>query len=217
MGLSGNYHVTTPHGLHGYRSPASLDEVPRMVEIWEPTEDHDKYMDDSAYLERRFGVRPLLELLAQAGVVGVARITMMPSFSPESIHTLTYRAAAVSVEAVHADYSLWSSLNGGEWRTPTRKDFQLPLDDLQHPLNRWNELREVAKSAPTVRQAIIEGRAYATCDGVGFRHHLVDQELNLFAEWSNPTEMASNHVSQMILVNAYNQVFRMCGGPVFSE
>lgn len=188
-----------------------------MVEIWQPTEEHGSYMDDPAYLERRFGVPPLSELLAQLGVFGVARITMMPSFSPESIHTLTYRAAAVSVDAVNVEFSLWSSLNGGEWRPPTAKSFELPLDELPPPLNRWQQLRETARSAPTVRQAIIDGRVYATCDGVGFRHHLVDHEANLLAEWSNPTDMASNHVSQMMLVKAYNQIFGMCGGQVYSE
>src|SRR5262245_25635943 len=136
---------------------------------------------------------------------------MIPSFGPESIHNFNYWVRAVFIGVVAADFSLWSSLNGGEWRTPTIRRLEFPLDDLPAPLNRWHELREVAKSAPSVRQAIIDGRAYVTLDGVSFRHQVVDKETNLSVEWRNPTEMASNHVSQMILVNAYHQLFSMCG------
>jgi hypothetical protein len=52
-----------------------------MVEIWRPTESHDSYRNVPAYLESRFGVRAIQEIRSEPGVIGVARLVVMPSFS----------------------------------------------------------------------------------------------------------------------------------------
>jgi hypothetical protein len=167
---------------------------------------------DHAYLESRFGVRPLQELRLASGVVGVARLVVMPSFSGESVNTLVYRTHEVLIEVRCAERSLWYSLDGGDWVPPAVRIYTKGLDDLPAPLNRWQSLKEAAQSAPTVKVAIIDGREYNTLDGVGYRHHVVDADTDLYAEWSNPTELAFNHVSQVGLVKAYEQVLQSCGG-----
>jgi hypothetical protein len=189
-----------------------VNEVLGVVEIWRPNESHNKYMYDPAYLESRFGVRPLQELRLVPGVTGVARIVVLPSFSGESVNTLVYRAREVLIEVRCAERSLWYSLAGGDWIPPAARIQTKELDHLPAPLNRWQSLKEAAQSAPTVKVAIIDGREYGTLDGVGYRHHVVDTDTDLYAEWSNPTEAASNHVSQIRLVKAYDQVFQSCGG-----
>jgi len=182
-----------------------------MVEIGRPIGSHKSYMDDPAYLENRFGVRPLQELRLAPGVIGVARFVVMPAFSGESVNTFVYRAREVSIEVCRAEHSLWYSLYGDDWVPPVARTYTKVLDDLPAPLNRWQSLKESAQSAPTIDVAIIDGKRCLTLDGVSYRHHVVDADADLYAEWSNPSEVASNHVSQVRLVKAYEQVFKSCG------
>jgi hypothetical protein len=192
-----------------------------MVESGRPIGSHKSYMDgshksymkDPAYLESRFGVRPLQELRLAPGVVGVARFIVMPAFSGESVNTFVYRAREVSIEVCSAEHSLWHSLYEGDWAPPVTRTYTKVLDDLPAPLNPWQSLKEAAQSAPTVDVAIVDGERWLTCDGVIYRHHIVDADVYLYAEWHNPRERASNHVVQVRLVKAYDQVFQSCGVP----
>ncbi|HEX8913618.1 MAG TPA: hypothetical protein VF796_14765 [Humisphaera sp.] len=188
---------------------------------WRPTEDHEHYSKDPAYLERRFGVPPLRELRLATGVVGVARVVVVPSSGGESIYTLVYRANDVEVEARRATHSLWESLSVPLWRPLIRGDWVAPAAvtramsfyDLSTPLNGWQSVKEAARSAPTVTFAIIDGQKCHTLDGVSYRHHVVDVETDIYAVWDNPAEDASNHVEQVRLVAAYEQLFRRCSEP----
>ena len=183
-----------------------------MGEILYPSDDEDSYMADPAFLERRFGARLLSEYVQSPEILGVARLVVMPSFSGESINTFIYRAHEVSIEILQAEHSLWYSLSGGKWIAPAVKSFTKPLDDLPAPLNRWESLKGVAKSSPTVEIAIIDGQEYATLDGVSYRHRIMDADSDLYAAWSNPSEMASNHVSQVLLVKAYEKALGIDAG-----
>ena len=111
-----------------------------MVEVWRPSEDHERYLSDPAYLEHRFGVRPLAELFGDGGFSGVARLIAMPSFSGEAIHTFCYSAQDVHIETVRAAQSLWYSLNGGEWALPVTTTCTKRLTELPPPLNSWEAL-----------------------------------------------------------------------------
>lgn len=179
-----------------------------MVEIPSPHESYNRYTHDPAYLEGRFGVRPLQELRLIPGVIGVARLVVMPSFSGESVNTFVYRADEVTIEVRRAEHSLWDSLEGGDWLSPEARTYTIVADYLPAPLNRWQSLKEAAQSAPTVEEAIIGGLVYCTLDGVVYRHHVADADADLHAKWSNPKELAANHVSQVRLVRAYGQVLQ---------
>lgn len=183
-----------------------------MVEIPSPYESHNSYMRDPAYLEGRFGVRPLRELRLTPGVIGVARLVVMPSFSGESVNTFVYRAGEVAIEVRRAERSLWDSLTGDDWLPPVARTYTNEPDELPAPLNRWQSLKAAAQSAPTVEEAIIDGWVHCTLDGVSYRHHVVDADADLYAEWSNPNELAANHVAQVRLVTAYGQVLQFDGG-----
>jgi hypothetical protein len=183
-----------------------------MVKVWRPSEDHERYMHDPAYLEFRFGVSPLQELRSAPGVIGVARFVVMPSFSGESVQTFVYGQREVSIEVCHAEHSLWYSLGGGNWVSPLKKTYTKALGELPTPLSDWTALKEAAQAAPTVTFAIIDGQEYRTLDGVLYRHQLADSDTILYAAWSNPNELASNHVSQVRLVRAYEQAMQTCIG-----
>ena len=113
---------------------------------------------------------------------------------------------------ITAKHSLWYSLSGGAWVAPTRENYTSPPESLPPPLNRWQSLVEVARLAPSVTVAIIDGREYGTCDGIGFRHRVFAADTDLYAEWNNPNEAASNHTSQVLLVRAYGQALESCCG-----
>lgn len=181
-------------------------------DVWYPSEDEDNYGADPAFLEGRFGVCPLDQLLNTSGrVLGLVRFVIMPSFSGEIVSTLIYDPHGVSIEVRQAERSLWYSLEEGNWIPPQAKTYNKSYADIPTPLNRWDSLRAIAELAPTVRIAIIDGKEYGCADGVGYRHHIRSASLDLYAEWSNPIELASNHSAQVTLVRAYRQVLSSLG------
>jgi len=176
-----------------------------MVNVWRPSPDHNRYGDDPAFLEERFGVEPVAELL-RGDVLGVARFVILPSFEGEAIFTFVYRTRFVTINSAIAERSLWGSLHTGKWSEPIRNSYSVPVEDLPNPLQEWSSLKETARAAPSVRVAIIDGRSYITLDGVMYRHTVCDFEETIDAQWSNPAPEATNHVLQMTLVTAYDSV-----------
>jgi hypothetical protein len=193
----------------------AFDEVNQkgtgVAETWRPTEGHLSYMDDPTYLDRRFGLQPLPDVLLNQGAIGVARLVVMPSFSAESVCTLSYFTDEVLIEVARAQESLWGSLNVADWVAPLAQSYRRPIGSLPAPLNRWQSLKQSARAAPTVTMAIIDGRESVTLDGVSYRHRVVDATDEFYAEWSNPTDRASNHSEQIRLLQAYKTALAMHG------
>src|SRR5262249_45497922 len=67
-------------------------------------------MYEPDFLEARYQVPPLSQLLECLEVEGVARFIELPCYGPEAIHTLVYTATFVSVSSVVGATSLWDSI-----------------------------------------------------------------------------------------------------------
>jgi hypothetical protein len=206
-------HVHALSSLRIYRARTDWRKGYCVSDDGAPNEGEERYMDDPTYLESRFGVLPVLDLRSDPSVIGIVRLVIMPSFSGESINTFVFGNHEVTIEIRLAERSLWYSLHGDyEWLPPEPVVLRRRIGDLPPPLNNWVSLKEVARSAPSVRTAIVDGQEFACLDGGSYGHRLVDADADLSAKWSNPIEEASNHISQVRLVKAYDQVLRMGRG-----
>lgn len=173
-----------------------------MVNVWRPSEQHKQYMNGTAFLEARFGVQAVEDLMVD-DIVGVARLIMMPAFEGESIFTLVYRRAGLLLHSAVATQSLWTSLPDGAWTCPLQTTQTLVFDLLPPLFRDWSQLKDAARAATTVDYAVINGREYVTEDGVSFHHRILDRDDRIEAEWINPTPQATNHVAQCKLLDAY--------------
>lgn len=136
--------------------------------------------------------RSLTELLAGDGVLGVVRWIVIPSFSPECVHTFVYRADSVSIETVK---------NRDETRTApdvVRRSTTLSFASSCVPprIASWDSLVASARQAPDCMSC--------TLDGIAYRHHVRSADLALDAEWSNPR--FPDHAMQVYLITDYQQL-----------
>jgi hypothetical protein len=172
-----------------------------------------KYMFDPEFLERRYEVPELTELLAEAGVVGVARFIELPYPAPERLYTLVYCPQSIKVNAVEGASSLWDSLHqevhtgargihegqpfdpGHAWRRSVV--LELPSELCPPLLRNWAAVREASVKAGYVLRG--------SGDGIAYRHRLADHECRSEVEWHNPGEYDA---SQLALIDAYVRLLR---------
>ncbi len=167
-----------------------------------------RYIYDHDFLDSRFGAPPISTYLGKPTLTGVSRLTVLPSFSPESVYTLLY-GDVVDVIALVGTSSLWESLYGGPWTPPTERRWTVPLAELPELLSTWLSLKDAAISAPSVETAVIDGLEHTTLDGISFRHRICDQTHDVRAAWANPSAQASNHVEQVRLVRCYLEALNL--------
>lgn len=177
------------------------------------------YRDDRDFLERRFEVPPLDELLAADGVVGIARWIVLPSFGLERIHTSVYSADSMLFETVRAATSLWVSLHAGLYAAGdrrsqypiapfsaadcVRRSATLPLawDRMPERLSSWDALTTAATAAQQTPDS-----AWTTLDGVAYRLRLRAPGLVLDAGWVKP--FRPEHDAQANLVDDYDLLLK---------
>jgi hypothetical protein len=130
----------------------------------------------------------LAGLLQGEGVVGVSQLRIFPSFADETICTLAYTAKEARIGVIDGTF------RGSIVRhLPALKSFG--------PLASWNRLRAAAFAAPSC--------STLTCDGVAYRHAILDWQGGTEASWSNPTFPA--HPQQCQLASAYRSLIDASG------
>ena len=176
------------------------------------------YLSDPDFVDRRYGVPTIAELVARPDVVGVARYIEFPSFEPERLFTLVYRPDTLDVSAVVGASSLWCSVptagypeNGtgkygiahGEPFEPTRASqhsasLPLPTDQCPPPLRSWETVRAAAAQAGNCTTL--------THDGIVYRHRVAARGFDTVANWYNPDPL--EHPAQVALIRAYETLLR---------
>jgi hypothetical protein len=175
------------------------------------------YMSDPDFVDRQYEVTAVSALVSSPGVVGVTRYIEFPSFEPERLFTLVYRAAEVEVSAVVGESSLWCSMpsvyqevESGRWGVEDGEPFEashawrrsavLPLPSRHCPplLRSWEQVRATAAQAGNC--------STDTCDGVVYRHRVAGQGFDAVADWYNPDP--PEHAPQIALIEAYVALLR---------
>jgi hypothetical protein len=170
------------------------------------------YSSDPNFIEQEYQVPPLEELLAGNGVVGVARLIELPSFSRERLHTFVYSESHAIIATVRGANSLWCSIahfaylkdreDFSEWEfepfvagKADRRSTTLSLSAAQFPalVSSWPGLIEAASNAPTCWNSM--------CDGVSYRHRVCAPGTRIDAQWSNPDR--KENPKQVQLLAAY--------------
>jgi hypothetical protein len=175
------------------------------------------YMTAPDFVDRRYEVPAVADLVAQPGVVGVARYVEFPSFEPERLFTLVYRPNAVEVSAAVGESSLWCSMpvvyqvvSTGKFEVEEGEPFEpghawrqsavlaLPSRDCPPLLRSWEAVRAAAAQAGNC--------STDTCDGIVYRHRVADRSFHTVADWYNPDP--PEHAPQLALIDAYVALLR---------
>lgn len=173
-----------------------------------------------AFLDEKFELPLLSEMVDWPGVIGVARFHVLPSFEPEWLYTLVYRQDSLEVSAVVGATSLWASNPqvlmtsvGGrpyQWevseadpfdpKAAYRKSATISLTASECPalLASWAAICDASVQAGDCRTE--------TFDGIGYTHRIANQEFHRVAEWGNPDR--KEHPQQLALIDAYEKLLR---------
>jgi transcription antitermination factor NusG len=130
----------------------------------------------------------LMELLSGEGVMGVARLAIVPSFDPAEVYTLVYTETAVTVSAEQSAFV----------GSATRELRELRRMRL---LANWQTIRSAALGAPSCSSMSVDGTTY--------RHSICDHSTVLDVEWSNPDP--KTHRAQCALIAAYRKLIDLAG------
>ena len=169
------------------------------------------YLYDFNFLENRYEVTALSEILKQPDVVGVIRFVELPSFEPERLFTFVYRPASIEISTVVGATALWDSLPQGGPPEPIPFDpsrayrrstiLALPSPDCPPVLRDWEALKAASANAGSC--------STGTFDGIGYRNRLADRQIQSDAEWSTPE--LPEHAPQIRLIEAYVELLRKVG------
>jgi hypothetical protein len=181
---------------------------------WEGAKAAEDY-EHGTLIEDRYGLPPLETVAGEPGVTGVSRFMILPSFRPERVITLVFRAPDVSLEAVmSATSSVWASLSQS-WdaagrpfepesfdpRSMVRRTTTRPAAETTAIFMTWERLAALAVEAPSCRTLAL--------DGMGYRHKITIDGGLLDASWGNPVE--DKHPRQTELIRAYAQLLTSVG------
>jgi hypothetical protein len=176
------------------------------------------YMTDPDFVDRRYEVPALADLVARPGVIGVARYIEFPSFEPERLFTLVYRPDAIEASAVVGASSLWCYMpvvyqvvSTGKFEVEDGEPFDpgrawrrsavlaLPSGECPPLLGSWESVRAAAAQAGNC--------STDTCDGIGYRHRVADRSFHAVADWYNPDP--PEHGPQLALIETYVALLRL--------
>jgi hypothetical protein len=179
-------------------------------------------MYDRNYLEQRYLLPAIRDLVDHSTVLGAARFIELASFEPERLFTLVYTASEIRIEAVVGTTSLWESFpffgqtlkqdgTYSELRELKSEPFvpekawrrsavlRLPDEGCPHALRSSEALRTAGAAAPSCDSECL--------DGIGYRHRFCDRDSELYAEWSNPG--GPEHAIQLDMIDAYVALLRL--------
>jgi hypothetical protein len=175
------------------------------------------YMYDPDFVDRRYELPSVAELVALPGVVGVVRYIEFPSFEPERLFTLLYRPAVIEVSVVVGASPLWYSTpalyeedDTGEFEVEDGEPFEqaharrqsavvnLPSEVCPLLLRTWASVRSAATGAGDC--------STDSFDGISYRHRVADPGFHVLADWWNPDR--SEHAPQVALIEAYVTLLR---------
>jgi hypothetical protein len=174
-------------------------------------------MTDPDFVDRRYDVPAVADLVARPGVVGVARHIEFPSFEPERLFTLVYRPDAVEVSAVVGASSLWCSMPV-VCQVVSTGTFEVEDGEQFDPGSAWRRSAVLSlpsgkcppllRSWESVRAAATEARNCSTntCDGIVYRHRVADRSFHSVADWYNPDPR--EHAPQLAFIKAYVALLR---------
>jgi hypothetical protein len=127
------------------------------------------------------------------GVVGVSQLRIIPAFEGPTICTLVYLADAVRIDVVDCNFS------PGRFRGAITRALRAMRNF--GPLESWDRLRAASFAAPSC--------STLTCDGVSYRHAVLDWQGGTEASWSNPSFYL--HLQQYELAHAYHALIASSG------
>lgn len=205
------------------RRVVDLDEFYRGLDYLD--DERRAYITDPEFVDRRYELPAVAELVARPGVVGVVRYVELPSFRPERLFTLVYRADRIEVSAVIGATWLWGSLpdrnapafDPGDWEEEEPFDARrawrgtavvaLPCEACPPVLRSWESVRAAAAEAASCSTIYaLDAVSYRhqvanRTSEVVYRHRVADRTSEAVAAWYNPNRR--DHAAQVALIKAY--------------
>lgn len=150
-----------------------------------------------ALIERALGLKPIVETLRAAGATLAARLTLLPSFLPETVTTLWWTGSQLAVDRRIASLCLEEAVESyppnqellrlvsGAPDLPAARGLIAFAEQRAHELDRAPELlRDSERFAALVRKA---GDCMTeTMDGIEYRFEITEGRYRGHATWSNP-------------------------------
>jgi hypothetical protein len=152
-----------------------------------------------ARIDAAYGLDPLTNIVESPDIVGASRLYYLPTWEPEDVVTLRFRADELSVDVIYGRISLEGLDN----------DLPAPPNTRHRTYSLHYGAGSDAISSPTdfFRRARDAGFCFSeVLDGIAYRHTFHDG-VNLYDNlWSNPDPQ--NHPQQCELLKVYEGLLR---------
>ena len=179
------------------------------------------YADDQ-WRKDQYGLPRVRDLLSQAGVLGVTRLTVFTEFDPEAFLTCVFRERELRVSlAVGATSLGWSiprlTYDGNDGGRPIkviraafdpaavhRSEAILDVSATPESFRSWKAIEFAAQHSPSCCVKMVLG-------GQAYQHRATGPSFETCSEWSNPEVEPTANASQITLLRAYRDLFLAAG------